>query len=79
MNDKAIKVRLHNADTVKRFIQVVRGFMSDIDIMTDHAILDAKSIMGVYALDLSEDTYVKILSDSIDELREFDSAMEEFK
>lgn len=79
MSDKAIKVRLHNADTVKRFIQVVRGFMSDIDIMTDHAILDAKSIMGVYALDLSEDTYVKILSDSIDELREFDSAMEEFK
>lgn len=78
MNDKTIKVRLHNADTVKRFIQVVRGFMSDVDIMTDHAVLDAKSIMGVYALDLSEDAYVKIVSDNVEELRRFDAAMEEF-
>lgn len=34
--------------------------MSDVDIMTDHAVLDAKSIMGVYALDLSEDTFLSI-------------------
>lgn len=52
--------------------------MSDVDIMTDHAVLDAKSIMGVYALDLSEDTYVKLVSDNVDELRRFDAVMEEF-
>ena len=79
MSDKAIKVRLHNAETIKKFVQVVRGFMSDVDIMTEHAILDAKSIMGLYALDLYDDTYVKLISDNINELREFDAAMEEFK
>lgn len=79
MSDKAIKVRLHNAETIKKFVQVVRGFISDVDIMTEHAVLDAKSIMGLYALDLYDDTYVKLISDNINELREFDAAMEEFK
>lgn len=78
MNDKTIKVRLHNIETIKKFVQVVRGFISDVDIMTEHAVLDAKSIMGIYALNLYDDTYVRIISDNINELREFDSAMEEF-
>lgn len=78
MNDKTIKVRLHNTETIKKFVQVVRGFISDVDIMTEHAVLDAKSIMGIYALNLYDDTYVRIISDNINELREFDSAMEEF-
>lgn len=79
MSNEAIKVELHNADTIKRFVRVVRGFMSDVDIMTNHACLDAKSIMGLYALDLYDDTYVRIISDNVDEVRAFDSAMEEFK
>lgn len=78
MNDKTIKVRLHNTATIKRFVQVVRGFISDVDIMTEHAVLDAKSIMGIYALNLYDDTYVRLISDNINELREFDAAMEEF-
>ena len=79
MDNKTIKVELHNADAIKRFVNVVRGFISDVDIMTDHGCLDAKSIMSIYALDLSNDTYVKIISDNVDEVRRFDSAMEEFK
>ena len=69
LNDKTNDVRLHNADTVKRFMQVVRGFMSGVDIMTAHAGLDPKSFRGVYALDLSENTYVKLGSANVEELR----------
>lgn len=79
MNNNDIKVRLHNADTIKKFVQVVRSFMSDVDIMTDHGCLDAKSIMSIYALNLSDDTYVRIISDSNEEIRRFDAAMEEFR
>lgn len=79
MTNNAIKIRLHNMDTIKRFINVVRGFISDINIMTEHSCLDAKSIMDVYTLDLSGDTYIEIISDNTNEIRMFDSVMEEFR
>ena len=79
MEQKKIKVNLNKPEVVKRFLQVARTFLSEIDIMTESAVLDAKSIMGVYALDLSKDTYVRIISDDVEECRRFDAAMEEFR
>ena len=79
MEQKKIKVNLNKPEVVKRFLQVARTFLSDIDIMTESAVLDAKSIMGVYALDLSKNTYVRIISDDVEECRRFDAAMEEFR
>ena len=79
MEQKKIKINLNKPEVVKRFLQVARTFLSDIDIMTESAVLDAKSIMGVYALDLSKDTYVRIISDEVEECRRFDAAMEEFR
>lgn len=79
MEQKKIKVNLNKPEVVKRFLQVARTFLSDIDIMTESAVLDAKSIMGVYALDLSKDAYVRIISDDVEECRRFDAAMEEFR
>lgn len=79
MGNKVIKIRLHNAETIKKFINVVRNFASDVDIITERAVFDAKSLLGVYSLNLSESTYVRILTDNISEFQEFDMAMEEFK
>lgn len=78
MNRK-IKIDLHNTDNIRKFIQIVRGFESDIDITTARARVDAKSIMALFALDLSQDTYVEIISDNINEIRIFHEKMEEFK
>lgn len=79
MGNKVIKIRLYNAETIKKFINVVRKFASDVDIITERAVFDAKSLLGVYSLNLSESTYVRILTDNINEFQEFDMAMEEFK
>ena len=76
---KRIKVNLNNVEKTKRFIRVVRGFMSDVNIMTDSKEIDAKSILGVFDLSLDKDTYVEILSDNINECKEFEVAMEEFR
>ena len=74
-----IKINLNDTDKIKPFINEVRKFMSDIDIMTERAVVDAKSILGVYALDLSQEAHVGILSDDVNENRKFESAMEEFR
>ena len=79
MKQMKIKIKLNTAEKIKKFLQVTRGFLSDIDIMTDRAVVDGKSILGVYALNLSEDTYVRIISDDVVENRNFDAAMEEFR
>lgn len=77
--DKKIKINLNDVNKIKKFIGVVRSFADDIDIMTDRAIVDAKSVLGIYGLDLSQNVYVRIISDDIEECRKFDVAMEEFR
>ena len=74
-----IKINLDTSDKIKRFLKTTRSFESDIDIMTDRAVIDGKSVMGVYALNLSDNTYVNILSDDTEECEKFTMAMEEFK
>ena len=76
---KKIKVNLKEIEKIKKFVKIVRMFKSDIDIMTDRAIVDAKSILGIYALDLSQNTYVQIISNDIDEYNKFKEEMKEFE
>lgn len=79
MENKKIKINLKDFNKVKDFINVVRTFKSDIDLMTNRAIVDAKSVLGIYALDLSEDTYVRIITYSFEEERNFEESMEAFR
>ena len=78
MSEK-IKVKLHDADTIKSFLSTVRGFASDVDLITERAQIDAKSLLGIFALNLSDDTYVRMISDNPEEIDHFNAAMEEFK
>lgn len=74
-----IKIRLTDIDKIKKFIKITNNYKSDIDILTDRAVVDAKSILGVHALNLSDDTYVRIISDNVAECRKFQAEMEEFR
>lgn len=65
-------------DKVKHFDKIVNEYRSDIDIMYENRMVDAKSIMGVLALDLSKEVYVRINSNDISEVVNFEEAMEEF-
>lgn len=58
---------------------MLEKFKSDVDIMTDKTIIDAKSIIGIFALDLTSDVYVRIISDDIAERRKFEAEMENFR
>lgn len=79
MKNEKIKVVLNDFSKVKEFLKVSRTFSSDIDVMTDHAAVDGKSILGVYALNLTEDTYTRIISDDTNECESFRKAMKEFE
>ena len=74
-----IKINLNKIEDVMKFYTLVNTFPSDIDVVSGSIVIDAKSLLGLYSLDLSKDINVRIISDSAEEKRRFDSEMEEFK
>lgn len=79
MENMKIKIKLKSPERIKDFIKTVEKYKSDVDIMTDRVTIDAKSIIGIFALDLKDDVYVRIISNDIAECRKFEAEMQEFK
>lgn len=79
MEYNKIKVNLHSPDKIRLFGQTVRKFLSDVRIESGSRELNAKSILGLFDLNLYGDIFAWIISDNTEENRRFDSAMEEFK
>lgn len=48
-----VKVLLNSIDKVKSFIQIVSNCEGDLDLATGRYVIDAKSIMGIFSLDIS--------------------------
>lgn len=66
---KTIKVSLNSIDKVKVFVNVVSKYDSDFDLIAGRYIIDAKSIMGIFSLDLSKPIELGIHdNDIIDEV-----------
>ena len=51
---KTIKISLNSIDKVKAFVNDVTKFDSDFDLVSGRYVIDAKSIMGIFSLDLSK-------------------------
>ena len=79
MDKRKAKIFLNTIARVKTFAQKVMDFECDIDILVDRYVIDAKSIMGIFSLNLSQELLVEIHSDNEDEIRRFNEIMEEFK
>ena len=72
-------VNLKEVEKTKRFAMVASKFISDIDAVRNKYTVDAKSILGLLTLDLSEPLLIKINSNDEIEIRKFNEVMEEFK
>ena len=49
-------------DDVKDFVGVITGFNCEVDVVSGRYVVDAKSIMGLFSLDLSKPLFLKINS-----------------
>lgn len=65
---KTVTVNLNTIDAVKNFVNIVSKYPFDIDLSSGRYVVDAKSIMGIFSLDLSKPIKVEIHSDNCDEL-----------
>ena len=60
---KTVKISLNSIDKVKSFVNVIGQFDSDFDLISGRYVIDAKSIMGIFSLDLSQPIDLTIHSD----------------
>nr|WP_304577605.1 HPr family phosphocarrier protein [uncultured Acetatifactor sp.] len=74
-----VTICLNTVDRVKRFCDAAEKFNSEVDAIMGRYIIDAKSALGVYALDLRKPIDVEIHSDDEEEIKRFNMVMEEFK
>ena len=74
-----ITVTLNDFIKIKNFSSEVGKFESDIDLVKGRYIIDAKSTIGIFTLDLSSPVDVVIHSDDEDEIRRFNEVMEKYK
>ena len=61
---KTIKISLNSIDKVKTFVNVINRFDAEFDLVSGRYVIDAKSIMGIFSLDLSSS--LKLLADTED-------------
>ena len=74
-----ITITLNDFIRIKNFSSEVVKFESDIDLVKGRYIIDAKSTIGIFTLDLSSPVDVIIHSDNEDEIRRFNEVMEKYK
>ncbi len=67
---KTVKVRLSSIEAVRDFVEVVRKYDYEIDLSSGRYVVDAKSIMGIFSLDLMNPITLTIHSDDCDDILE---------
>ncbi|MBR6231277.1 MAG: HPr family phosphocarrier protein [Lachnospiraceae bacterium] len=61
-----IKISLDSIDKVKSFVNILAKFDCDFDLISGRYLIDAKSIMGIFSLDLSKPIDLEIHADGKD-------------
>ena len=62
---KSITILLDTIEKVRKFVNQISQLEGEFDIISDRYIIDAKSIMGIFSLDLSKPLKLSIHSEEI--------------
>ena len=65
---KTANIRINTIEDVKNFVTTVTKCNYDVDIVSGRYAIDAKSIMGIFSLDLSKPLELRVHSDDCDKL-----------
>lgn len=65
---KSIPIKLSFAEEVKSFVSIVNRYPYDMDLRAGRHVVDAKSILGIFSLDLARPISLEVYSDSCDDL-----------
>ena len=61
---KTVDISLNTIDKVKSFVNDINKYDFDFDLVSGRYVIDAKSIMGIFSLDLSKPITLNIHADN---------------
>ena len=61
---KTVQISLNPIDKVKSFVNEITKYDNDFDLVSGRYVINAKSIMGIFSLDLSKPIDLNIHADS---------------
>lgn len=70
-------VRLRSIEDVKKFVDIMARFKGYFDLVSGRYVVDAKSVMGIFSMDLSKNLELRILETNEQE-KEILTAIEPF-
>lgn len=65
-----LNVKFDSISEVKDFVDIISSFPFDIDLVSGRYVIDAKSIMGIFSLDLSKEIVLVAYTEDISKLKE---------
>ena len=67
---KTVKISLNSIDKVKTFVNEINRFDAEFDLVSGRYVIDAKSIMGIFSLDISKpiDLNIHTQGDDLEEV-----------
>jgi phosphotransferase system HPr-like phosphotransfer protein len=78
---KTVKISLNSIDKVKAFVNDITKFDYDFDLVSGRYVIDAKSIMGIFSLDLSKPLTIEVddSGDTKGNAKEFIHQLQQFQ
>ena len=67
---KQINIKLSLAENVKTFVNMVIRYPYDMDLRAGRHVVDAKSILGIFSLDLNKPITLEVYTDDCEDLIE---------
>ena len=67
---KSAVIRLSLVENVNKFVNIVARYPFEMGLRAGRHVVDAKSILGIFSLDLSKPIVLEIYSDDCDDLLE---------
>lgn len=65
---KSVSILLNTTDNVKNFVNVISRYDYDMDLRSGRYVVDAKSILGIFSLDLNRPVVLEIYAEECDDL-----------
>ena len=60
---KTVQISLNSIEKVKSFVNDISKYDNDFDLVSGRYVIDAKSIMGIFSLDLSKPIVLNVHAD----------------
>ena len=67
---KSVTLKLSQAEEIKEFVNTVNRYSYEMDLRAGRHVVDAKSILGIFSLDLSKPISLEIYPDDCADLME---------